>query len=268
METRASFAPIVFLLHTALCQTIALAVTIIIHSLTGSLISGLLAGSILSGASAQALSLSLPWQLLNFILPCAVASSFLVEIPSWLFLALFLAMLFTYLPAFWTRVPYYPTPRAAYALVLAELPREREFRFLDIGCGMGEMLVFLAKQRPAGSFIGIEIGLIPFLVSWSRARLSGRRNVHIRYQSMWRHSLSEYDFVYAFLSPAPMSRLWEKVTSEMKPESLFISNTFPAPSEATAVISVKDARKSSLYLYPKLHPSAATATASVASGPL
>jgi hypothetical protein len=249
MEARASFAPIVFLLHTALCQTIALAVTIIVHSLTGSLVGGLLAGSILSGAAAQALSLSLPWQLLNLTLPCAVASSFLVEIPGWLYLGLLLAMLFTYLPAFWTRVPYYPTPRAAYALVLAELPREREFSFLDIGCGMGEMLVFLAKQRPAGSFTGIEIGFIPFLISWARARLSRTRNVRVRYQSMWRCNLHDYDFVYAFLSPAPMNRLWQKITTEMKSNTLFISNTFPAPADPSSVIAVKDTRKSSLYLY-------------------
>jgi hypothetical protein len=35
----------------------------------------------------------------------------------------------------------------------------------------------------------------------------------------------------------------------MKPESLFISNTFPAPADPSSVIAVKDTRKSSLYLY-------------------
>ena len=37
------------------------------------------------------------------------------------------------------------------------------------------------------------------------------------------------DVVYAFLSPAPMPRLWEKVQREMRPGTLFISNRFIVP---------------------------------------
>jgi SAM-dependent methyltransferase len=179
----------------------------------------------------------------------AVASSFFVEVPSYLYLVLFLVTLCIYLPAFWTRVPYYPTPRPAYPSVLAELPVETEFSFLDIGSGFGEMTIFLAKQRPNGHFVGVEIGIIPFLVSFLRAKLQRLPNVRFLYKSMWKTSLAPFTHVYAFLSPAPMERLWGKVSDEMEAGALFISNTFEAPASPSSVIPVKDARKSSLYLY-------------------
>ena len=249
MTLPVSYAPLKFLLLTTICQILAFALLVIVWSITSSIVIALLAACFAAGTTARSLHLSMPWQTLNLILPPAVASAFVVEVPSSLYLALLIFSVAVDLPAFWTRVPYYPTPRAAYALVLAELPTDRSFRFLDIGCGMGEMLVFLAKQRPHGSFVGIEIGIVPFLASWLRARISGARNVTVTFQSMWSMNLASYDFVYAFLSPAPMERLWRKVSDEMTSGSLFISNTFTAPATPSSIIGVKDPRKSSLYLY-------------------
>lgn len=45
-------------------------------------------------------------------------------------------------------------------------------------------------------------------------------------------------------------RLWLKVSHEMRPGALFISNSFEVPDvEATAVIEVNDSRKTRLYCY-------------------
>jgi hypothetical protein len=56
--------------------------------------------------------------------------------------------------------------------------------------------------------------------------------------------------VYAFLSPAPMPRLWEKICAEMKPGSLFISNSFPVPGQAPdRVIEVDCSPPRPLYCY-------------------
>jgi SAM-dependent methyltransferase len=178
-----------------------------------------------------------------------MASSFIVGIPAYVYLALLLVTLCIYLPAFWTRVPYYPTPRLAYPYIVAELPLDHEFNLLDIGSGFGEMLIFLAKQRPNGQFTGIEIGIIPFLVSFLRAKIARLPNVRFSYRSMWSTNLEPFTYVYAFLSPAPMERLWAKARAEMTCGSLFISNSFAAPAEPSAVIPVKDERKSSLYVY-------------------
>ena len=73
--------------------------------------------------------------------------------------------------------------------------------------------------------------------------------MRVRFVSMWSLSLSEWDVVYTFLSPAPMSRLWEKVQSEMKTGSLFITNSFAVPAKANRTVVVKDERSSTLYFH-------------------
>jgi hypothetical protein len=234
---------------TALCQAIALSMLVLCWEYSQQLLLSLGCASLTAALAARLLSLSPPWQLLNSILPIAMASSFIVNIPGYVYLALLLFTLCIYLPAFWTRVPYYPTPRPAYPCIVAELPIDREFTLIDIGSGFGEMLIFLAKQRPNGHFTGIEIGIFPFLISFLRAKIERLPNVRFAYRSMWKTELAPFTYVYAFLSPAPMERLWAKACSEMRPGSLFISNSFAAPADPSAVIPIKDERKSSLYVY-------------------
>jgi hypothetical protein len=54
----------------------------------------------------------------------------------------------------------------------------------------------------------------------------------MHFGDIFAHDLTGYDLVYAFLSPAPMSRLWDKVGREMRPGTLFVSNTFAIPGVA------------------------------------
>jgi SAM-dependent methyltransferase len=161
----------------------------------------------------------------------------------------FLALFAIYAPALWTRVPYYPTSRAAYPLILAELPPDRPFTFIDIGCGMGDLLLFLKQHRSNGHYIGIEIGVVPYLVSKAKALLYGHGRVTVRFESVYKTDLSEFDFVYAFLSPAAMTQVWHKAYREMKADSTFITNSFEAPVAASYQVSIKDHRKGVLFVH-------------------
>jgi len=172
-----------------------------------------------------------------------------VAIPSWVFLMLAITPVLIYAPAFWTRVPYYPTSSATYALLLAQLPQEKQLHFIDLGCGFGDLIFFLAKHRPEIHFTGVEIGILPYLIASCRKFLGNRKNVSIRLRSIWILNLNEYDMVYAFLSPAPMPRLWEKVSVEMRPDCVFITNSFVVPAPANEEIAVKDSKESILYLH-------------------
>jgi SAM-dependent methyltransferase len=146
-------------------------------------------------------------------------------------------------------VPYYPTPRAAYGIILAELPVDRPFRFLDVGCGFGDLILTLAKHRPNGTFIGIELGPLPCLIGRLRAGASSNRNVQVLARDMWSYPFSDFDLVYTFLSPAAMTRIWDKAQCEMPPGSTFITNSFPVPAPAQEEIKVRDQRASVLYIH-------------------
>ena len=108
----------------------------------------------------------------------------------------------------------------------------------------------VSREIPESRVIGVETAPLSFLASWLRINGQGRANARVLYQSMWQADVSDADIVYAFLSPAPMAKLYEKLKTEMKPGSLFISNSFAVPErEPDEVISVDDARQTQLLVW-------------------
>lgn len=242
-------APLWFVLKTFASQGVAFLVALWAWRIFGVASASLLMASVSALLVAITLGMSKPWRVLNAALPTAVMFSFATAIPSWAFLAPLLILAAIYGPALWTRVPYYPTSNAAYPLILAELPTDRPFTFVDIGCGFGDLIFFLRKHRPNGTFVGVEIGLLPYLVAYAKTTLGGDSRVTIFYKDMWKLSLRDFDFVYAFLSPAAMNRVWTKAMKEMKPESTFITNSFETGTSPSYAVQVKDERDSSLFIH-------------------
>jgi hypothetical protein len=106
----------------------------------------------------------------------------------------------------------------------------------------------LARERPDGCFTGVENAPATWLIG--RLRTAGLANCDWRWGDMWRTDLAAYNVVYAFLSPAPMTALWQKIRHEMRPGSLFISNSFAVPDvEANSVTDVDDTRRTRLFCY-------------------
>jgi hypothetical protein len=148
-------------------------------------------------------------------------------LPGWVWPVALLALLLVYGGGVLTRVPLYNSNHAAWEALLALLPAQPA-RLVDLGAGLGGPLCFLARERPDCFFHGVEASPLTCLAAWIRA-LPFRANCRIRWGSLWREELCDYDVVYAFLSPAPMPELWTKAAREMKPGSLLVSNTFTVP---------------------------------------
>ena len=167
--------------------------------------------------------------------------------PGW-FLLIAIMLLLVYRGALSGQVPLYLSntdTAAALAEVIADRP---QVTFLDLGAGIGSVVRPLAIARPDGRFTGIENAPATWLAGL--ARTAGLKNCDWCWGDIWQASLGDYDVVYAFLSPAPMPALWDKVVAEMRPGSLFISNSFPVPDiEASTIIDLDDTRQTRLYCY-------------------
>lgn len=124
-----------------------------------------------------------------------------------------------------TRVPFYPSRPAVWKAVAGLLPDRPDMRFIDIGSGIGGMVHYLARTRPSGQFTGIEIAPLPWLISRARGGLRGSRGSFVR-GDYNRLDFSEFDVVFAYLSPAAMDALWAKAVREMRPGSLLLSYEF------------------------------------------
>ena len=187
------------------------------------------------------------WLPINILfVPGLVAMLSLTLAPHWYLIA-FMVLLLVYWSAARGQVPLYLSSREAWQAVAERIPPSSVV--VDLGSGLGGLLRFLARQRPDGTYVGMETAPLPFLASWLRAWLGGMR-YEIRWSSLWNADLRAFDVVYAYLSPVPMARLWGKVQAEMRPGSLFISNTFQVPGvEPAEVVQLDDLHHSRLYLY-------------------
>jgi SAM-dependent methyltransferase len=253
-------SPVFFLLCSVLIQALALAATLAVaQQLAPSEVGGLSAttiGVLLAGIAALvgwgfASFLRLPtlWRIFNAILLPIAGAGQLFIVPGWVYLACAGAALFLYLPTIWSRVPYYPTSQAMYAAVLQELPADQPVRFIDLGCGFGGLLCYLARQRPDSTFVGVELSPMAYLIALARVKLSGARNVSIQFRDLWRLPLAEFSVVYAFLAPPPMAAVWQKASKELRPGSLFLVNSFAVPGVKAHEIPVAGKRQVSLYRY-------------------
>lgn len=208
-----------------------------------------LAQGLLAAALGHWLGLRRWWLVLNL----AFVPGLLIlqghQWPAWWFLAAFVLLLLVNWNSFRERVPLYLSgARACRRLSrrLAGLPPD--FRFIDLGCGLGGTLVQLARDYPRARLTGVETAPLVFVLAWLRCL--PYRNCRVRYRSLWREPLAGYDAVYCFLSPAPMAALWDKARAQMHPGSLLISNSFTIPGVPPGeVIELHDWRSSRLLLW-------------------
>ncbi len=190
------------------------------------------------------------WWFIQFAFVPALVLMLMLNIPPSLFLAAFLILLAVYWSTFRTQVPLYLSSNKVWLALETQIPVEQPFIFIDLGSGIGGVLLHLARTHPHGSYHGVEAAPLPFLWSWLHIKFGGYRNCTVHWGSLWNCDLSEYDVVFAYLSPVPMERLWLKAKQEMLHGSLFISNTFAVPDHSPQnTLAVDDLHHSTLHLW-------------------
>ena len=189
------------------------------------------------------------WLPIQLLFAPALVLVLSLHIPSEFFLAAFVVMLVVYWTTFRSQVPLYLSSKRVWK-TLEELLPAKQFTFMDIGSGLGGVLTHLARVRADGQYYGVENAPLPYLISKLRIRLGNYTNCHVRWESMWLSDLAHYDVVFAYLSPVPMEQLWRKAQKEMRPGSLFISNTFAVPQHPPQYsIILDDLHHSSLHIW-------------------
>lgn len=175
------------------------------------------------------------WRAIEFVFPLAVLAALSLRLPPWLFLAVFLVLLGLYWSTFRTQVPYYPSHPAVWDAVRQQLPPPRAdgrpLRVIDIGSGLGGLLMYLARARPDIECVGIELAPLPWLYSRVRAAI-GHSRARFLPGDYERLDFGQFDLVFAYLSPAAMGGLWRKAEAEMCPDAILISYEFAIDARA------------------------------------
>lgn len=188
------------------------------------------------------------WLPIQLLFVPALAAMLLLGVPSWIYLAGFILLAVVYWSTYRSQVPLYLSSRKAWRAIEPLLPQGRAFRFADIGAGLGGVLAYLARGRPDGQFVGVENAPLPFMLAW--IRLKPYSNCILRREDFWHMDFSGFDVIYAYLSPVPMGRLWEKACREMQPGTLLISNTFEIPGQVPdQIVELDDFHRSRLLVW-------------------
>ncbi|HEX2829012.1 MAG TPA: class I SAM-dependent methyltransferase [Burkholderiales bacterium] len=189
-----------------------------------------------------------PWWLaINALFVPALSFGLSLDIGSGWALAALVGLLLFYGRIWKSRVPlFFSTARAVDAL--ARLLPAGPVRFLDLGCGDARVIARLAASRAGSRFDGVEQALVPWLMARVRCRMAQGDCAVVR-GDLWAADLSQYDVVYAYLSPAVMPRLWEKAQREMRPGTKLVS-AFAVPGvTADREIDVGDAMDTRLHVW-------------------
>lgn len=208
--------------------------------------------ALLQGGFAAALTrwrgLAVWWLAIQLVFPLALMQTQSLSVAPWIWLAAFLFLLALFWSTFRTQVPYYPSGRRVWDEVAKLLPQDRPVCAIDIGSGLGGLVLDLAARRPDSLFFGIELAPLPWLVSTLRAKLTGSSARFVRgdYESL---DFANYDAVFAYLSPAAMPGLWKKAAREMRPGTILLSYEFLITEKAPDISIVPTGSGPPLYVW-------------------
>lgn len=183
---------------------------------------------VIAAAIGHRLGMAVWWLPVHLAFTPAVVTALAFDLSPLWFLGGFLLLALVYGKTYQTRAPLYLSSHAAVKALASLLPQRRGFSFIDLGSGCGGLLHDLRTARPDGNYHGVEAAPLPFLLSKCRD-VFGATGCRIRWGDFRTLDLAPYDVVYAYLSPLPMAALWRKARREMRPGSIFVSNSFAVP---------------------------------------
>ncbi|MBL4906030.1 MAG: hypothetical protein JKX94_01145 [Sneathiella sp.] len=190
------------------------------------------------------------WVCIQVVAPPLLVLGMALDLPLWVFPVLLALLLMIFWNVVINRVPLYLTNNLTVDKLDDLLPKKAGLKVVDLGSGFGGTMRQLASKRSKQHFYGYETAPIPFLLSWLLAKLDRRSHTEFYFKSFWAIDLGKYDVVYCFLSPVPMPDLYAKAVGEMKPGSLFISNSFTVPNhKPNRTVTVHDARHTKLMIW-------------------
>lgn len=217
------------LLFRALLAWLSAAAVMLVWARLGSPLGGWLIGLLLASLTSALLSvrLRLPswWWWINGLVPGFAVLALRSQALPLVWLGLGLGLLLVFGASFQSRVPLWLSSRRARQALLDTLPAITQARFLDLGGGFAGPACAVKRRRPEWRVDACEWAPLPFLIGGLRIRLR-RLDVHWWRRDFWQIDFADYQVIYAYLSPAPMSALWQKCLREMRPGSLLISYRF------------------------------------------
>lgn len=187
------------------------------------------------------------WAPIHLLFLPATIAMLSLQLPSWLYLSVVVLLALVFWGTVKGDVPLFLSSNVVADVVADLVEQENAGAFADLGAGIGSLAAPLAQHRHL-TVDAWESAPLPWLITAWRCRKLP--NATVKRTSLWDANLARYNVVFAFLSPAVMVELGDKVDREMRPGSLFISSSFPIPDwEPELIVQIEDRRRTKLFCY-------------------
>lgn len=153
----------------------------------------------------------------------------MVQILSLIVQLIFASLFFFLCIAFVSGAPFVPSKKSASEAMIHLAKIKTGTRVYDLGSGDGRLLFLSAKQ--GAQAVGFEIN--PYLVLLTRIKAFFGHyggSVRVSWTNLWQAPISDADVVFVYLLPWRMQELAAKLTREVEPGTLIISNSFIFPN--------------------------------------
>jgi predicted RNA methylase len=117
--------------------------------------------------------------------------------------------------------PWVPTRKVDYERIDKLAGLKSGQTFYDLGSGFSGLLIHLAQKHQKSRFVGVEIAILPYLIS--KLRTLNHSNIKIVFGDLKRLDISRADVAYLFLRPETLPRVQKKLMEELKPEAKIIT---------------------------------------------
>jgi SAM-dependent methyltransferase len=146
-----------------------------------------------------------------------------------------------------------PSSSRATQAILKILEKRKKGIFVDLGCGMGKLLIAVKKKYPEMEVAGYENWPSQFFLAKLLIFLSGAK-IKIFYKNLFLADLNQANIIYCYLSKNLIKKLEKKLEIELKGGTLVISSTFPFPNwkpNQVIVTNQKNPNFEKLFIYEK-----------------
>lgn len=222
------------------CQVLALALTMLLVTLQGNIFI-LRLPIVLQPLFAVMLShlFGQPqwWMPIHLLFLPLVWLLLQLGVPAWVYLLGFILLVLIYWGTIKGDVPLFLSSPAVSLALSDIVRREQAESLIDLGAGIGSVVLPLANRFPHLRITAVERAPIPWLIlSWRCRRF---KNIKICRDNFWDYPLANDSVVFAFLSPKVMTRLDEKCRNELGAGNLLVSSAFPLTDrEPNSIISL------------------------------
>lgn len=238
------------LLKALSCQILALVLTMLLATLNGNIFLFILPiqlQPLLAVLLSRLFRQPLWWIPIHLLFLPLVWLLLQLNLPAWIYLLGFMLLVLIFWGTVKGDVPLFLSSPAVSQALSVIVQREQADSLIDLGAGVGSVVIPLANRFPQMRITAVEQAPIPWLILAWRCR--NFKNIKISRDNFWDYPLADYSVVFAFLSPKVMARLDEKCRNELGEGNLLVSSTFPISDRASSSVISLNKKHLKLHCY-------------------